>query len=149
MPPRAQAARRSDILLLAVTKKFPASRHREAYDLGLREFGENYVQEFEAKRTELAVCPRALPPDRASAIQQIQESRRDFSTSFRPSIPPNWRDAWRKPTTVGRHDRSEALRRKLPRPARRRARSPALTEAIRRSAEPEAFGIDDDAALVG
>ena len=45
--------RRSDITLLAVTKKFPASNIREAYDLGLREFGENYVQEFEAKRSEL------------------------------------------------------------------------------------------------
>ena len=37
------------ILLLAVTKVFPASVIREAYDLGLREFGENYVQEFEGK----------------------------------------------------------------------------------------------------
>jgi pyridoxal phosphate enzyme (YggS family) len=37
------------ITLLAVTKIFPASVIREAYDLGLREFGENYVQEFEGK----------------------------------------------------------------------------------------------------
>lgn len=51
--------RRSDITLLAVTKKFPASVMREAYGLGLREFGENYVQEFEAKRSELAHCPGA------------------------------------------------------------------------------------------
>ena len=48
--------RRSDITLLAVTKKFPAGVVREAYELGLREFGENYVQEFESKRTELAGC---------------------------------------------------------------------------------------------
>ena len=39
----------ADILLLAVTKVFPAEIIREAYDLGLREFGENYVQEFEGK----------------------------------------------------------------------------------------------------
>lgn len=39
----------SEILLLAVTKIFPASTILEAYDLGLREFGENYVQEFEGK----------------------------------------------------------------------------------------------------
>jgi pyridoxal phosphate enzyme (YggS family) len=45
---------RSDITLVAVTKKFPASVIREAYDLGLRVFGENYVQEFEAKQPELA-----------------------------------------------------------------------------------------------
>ena len=50
---------RSEITLLAVTKKFPASVIRDAYDLGLREFGENYVQEFEAKRAELGGCPGA------------------------------------------------------------------------------------------
>jgi PLP dependent protein len=44
---------RSDIQLIAVTKKFPAAVVMEAYQLGLREFGENYVQEFEQKRTEL------------------------------------------------------------------------------------------------
>src|ERR1017187_3221099 len=37
------------ILLLAVTKIFPAEAIRQAYDLGLRDFGENYVQEFEGK----------------------------------------------------------------------------------------------------
>ena len=44
----------ASILLLAVTKVFPASVIRAAYDLGLREFGENYVQEFESKAPELA-----------------------------------------------------------------------------------------------
>ncbi|HEX6894107.1 MAG TPA: YggS family pyridoxal phosphate-dependent enzyme [Bryobacteraceae bacterium] len=48
--------RRSDILLLAVTKKFPASVLRQAYELGLRDFGENYVQEFAGKRADLAGC---------------------------------------------------------------------------------------------
>src|SRR5688572_16160233 len=42
------------ITLLAVTKIFPASVIREAYDLGLREFGENYVQEFDTKSREVA-----------------------------------------------------------------------------------------------
>lgn len=46
--------RREDILLIAVTKKFSAEVIREAYDLGLRVFGENYVQEFEAKHPALA-----------------------------------------------------------------------------------------------
>jgi pyridoxal phosphate enzyme (YggS family) len=45
---------RSDVTLIAVTKKFPASVTLEAYDLGLRHFGENYVQEFEAKHAALA-----------------------------------------------------------------------------------------------
>lgn len=51
--------KRADITLLAVTKKFPPAAIREAYDLGLREFGENYVQEFEVKRTDLADCTAA------------------------------------------------------------------------------------------
>jgi pyridoxal phosphate enzyme (YggS family) len=37
------------ITLIAVTKVFPASAIQEAYALGLRDFGENYVQEFEEK----------------------------------------------------------------------------------------------------
>jgi len=39
----------AQIMLLAVTKLFPAEVIRDAYALGLREFGENYVQEFESK----------------------------------------------------------------------------------------------------
>ncbi len=50
---------RSEILLVAVTKKFPAAVVREAYALGLRDFGENYLQEFETKRGELADCSGA------------------------------------------------------------------------------------------
>jgi PLP dependent protein len=46
--------KREDIVLIAVTKKFPPEVIREAYDLGLRIFGENYVQEFEAKYPALA-----------------------------------------------------------------------------------------------
>src|SRR3982751_6985756 len=42
------------ILLLCVTKVFPAGAIRDAYDLGLRDFGENYVQEFEGKAPEVA-----------------------------------------------------------------------------------------------
>jgi hypothetical protein len=47
----AERARRdpAEITLLAVTKIFPATAIQEAYDLELREFGENYVQEFEGK----------------------------------------------------------------------------------------------------
>jgi len=46
---RRAGRRREEITLLAVTKVFPASVIEEAYSLGLREFGENYVQEFETK----------------------------------------------------------------------------------------------------
>jgi pyridoxal phosphate enzyme (YggS family) len=53
---RAAAGARRDpaeIMLLAVTKVFPASAIRDAYALGLREFGENYVREFETKAPEI------------------------------------------------------------------------------------------------
>jgi len=51
----AERARRdpAGITLLAVTKVFPAAAIREAYEQGLREFGENYVQEFERKAPEV------------------------------------------------------------------------------------------------
>jgi len=45
--------RREDVTLVAVSKTFPASAIREAYKAGLRDFGENYIQEFEAKRPEI------------------------------------------------------------------------------------------------
>lgn len=45
---------RDEITLVAVTKKFPATVMCEAYALGLRIFGENYVQEFAEKRPALA-----------------------------------------------------------------------------------------------
>lgn len=48
-----------EITLIAVTKVFPAEVIREAYALGLRHFGENYVQEFERKLPELAGLPEA------------------------------------------------------------------------------------------
>jgi hypothetical protein len=55
----ARAARRvgrrpEEITLVAVTKVFPASAIREAYELGVRDFGENYVQEFESKYPEVS-----------------------------------------------------------------------------------------------
>jgi pyridoxal phosphate enzyme (YggS family) len=51
----AARARRSvdQVTLLAVTKVFPAQMIRDGWELGLREFGENYVQEFEGKAPQL------------------------------------------------------------------------------------------------
>lgn len=45
--------KRSDVTLVAVSKKFSADRIREAYQAGLRDFGENYVQEFAEKQPRL------------------------------------------------------------------------------------------------
>jgi hypothetical protein len=44
----------SEIALMAVTKTHPPDRIREAYESGLRLFGENRVQEFSAKAATLA-----------------------------------------------------------------------------------------------
>lgn len=46
--------RREEITLVAITKLFPASAIQEAYALGVRHFGENYVQEFEGKARDVA-----------------------------------------------------------------------------------------------
>jgi pyridoxal phosphate enzyme (YggS family) len=53
-----EAARRAarqpeQITLVAVSKTFPAEAIRAAWEAGLRDFGENYVQEFERKSQEL------------------------------------------------------------------------------------------------
>jgi PLP dependent protein len=49
-----RAGRRpEDVALMAVSKTFPAERIREAYDAGLRLFGENRVQEFAGKTDSL------------------------------------------------------------------------------------------------
>ncbi len=61
----------ADIALLAVTKLFPAAAVAEAYALGLREFGENYVQEFAGKAPEL----RGLPGARFHLIGHLQSNK--------------------------------------------------------------------------
>ena len=55
----AQAVQRdpASVGLLAVSKTKPASELREAYDAGLRDFGENYLQEALGKQVELSDLP--------------------------------------------------------------------------------------------
>ena len=69
----AEGARRDPALirLLAVTKIFPAEAIQEAYALGLREFGENYVQEFEGK----APLVSALAGARFHLIGHLQSNK--------------------------------------------------------------------------
>jgi pyridoxal phosphate enzyme (YggS family) len=61
----------SGITLIAVTKVFPASAIREAYEAGLRDFGENYVQEFEFKAPEV----RDLSGARFHLIVHLQSNK--------------------------------------------------------------------------
>jgi pyridoxal phosphate enzyme (YggS family) len=49
----------SDVTLMAVTKTQPATKIIEAYEAGLRSFGENRVQEFAAKRDQLTALEDA------------------------------------------------------------------------------------------
>ena len=63
--------RRDEVTLLAVTKVFPVSAIEQAHELGLREFGENYVQEFEGK----AGVARALAGARFHLIGHLQSNK--------------------------------------------------------------------------
>ncbi len=49
----------AEITIVAVSKTHPAESIRAAYGLGLRHFGENRVQEWEAKRGKLIDCDGA------------------------------------------------------------------------------------------
>ncbi len=60
-----------EITLIAVSKVFPAGAIREAYALGLRDFGENYVQEFEGKAPLL----RDLEGARFHLIGHLQSNK--------------------------------------------------------------------------
>jgi pyridoxal phosphate enzyme (YggS family) len=69
---------RGDVTLVAVTKVFPASVIREAYELGLREFGENYVQEFQGKANEVSDLPGA----RFHLIGHLQSNKAKIASSL-------------------------------------------------------------------
>src|SRR5882757_6554012 len=57
----ARAGRRAEeITLIGVSKTHPASAIVEAYDAGVRHFGENRVQEWEGKRGEVLSLPGAV-----------------------------------------------------------------------------------------
>jgi PLP dependent protein len=56
-----RAGRRADeITIVAVSKTFPPEAIRVAYELGLRHFGENRIQEFEAKHPQLVSLARVI-----------------------------------------------------------------------------------------
>lgn len=63
--------KRSDITLVAVSKKFSAASIREAYQAGMRDFGENYVQELADKKPLL----RDLDGARFHLIGHLQSNK--------------------------------------------------------------------------
>ncbi len=72
------AARRdpASVGLLAVSKTKPSSDLREAYAAGLRDFGENYLQEALSKQAELAdlpLCWHFIGPIQSNKTRAIAE----------------------------------------------------------------------------
>jgi pyridoxal phosphate enzyme (YggS family) len=61
----------NEITLMAVSKTFPAEAIREAYAAGLRTFGENRVQEFAGKASQL----RVLKDARFHLIGHLQSNK--------------------------------------------------------------------------
>src|SRR5579862_3711354 len=49
--------RPEEVALVAISKTFPVESIREAYDAGVREFGESRVQEWETKVQQVADLP--------------------------------------------------------------------------------------------
>ncbi len=74
---RAAGRERSEVRLLPVSKTHPPAVLREAYQLGLRELGENRVQELTSKATELSdldlrwVMVGHLQRNKAGAAAQV------------------------------------------------------------------------------
>ena len=66
----------TSINLLAVSKTKPAAALREAYAAGVRDFGENYLQEARAKQVELAdlpLCWHFIGPIQSNKTRDIAE----------------------------------------------------------------------------
>ena len=64
------------IHLLAVSKTKPAAALREAYAAGIRDFGENYLQEARAKQvelTDLPLCWHFIGPIQSNKTRDIAE----------------------------------------------------------------------------
>lgn len=73
---------RTSVRLIAVSKLHPASVIREAYALGLRDFGENYAQELRDKATELAalegLCWHAIGPVQTKNAKYVAKAATFF-----------------------------------------------------------------------
>ena len=66
----------TSVHLLAVSKTKPAAALREAYAAGIRDFGENYLQEARAKQVELTDLPLSwhfIGPIQSNKTREIAE----------------------------------------------------------------------------
>jgi len=64
----------SEIALMAVSKTMPADRIREAFEAGQRLFGENRVQEFQAKHAELSAASPTVASAAVCNVFDIERS---------------------------------------------------------------------------
>lgn len=67
----AAGRRREDVRLVAVSKTHPPALLREAYALGVRDFGESYAKELDAKRQAL----QDLPDIRWHFVGRVQRNK--------------------------------------------------------------------------
>lgn len=121
---RRAGRRREEIALVAVTKTFPAAAITGAYALGLRDFGENYVQEFEAKAP-----PAPLPGARFHLIGHLQANKSNRAAELFDVIQ-----------TVD----SVRLARRLNDAPRRRAQPLQVLIEVRLSEEPAKTGAEPE-----
>jgi pyridoxal phosphate enzyme (YggS family) len=114
----------ASVRLIAVTKTFPAETIQAAYDCGLRDFGENRVQEFQDKLPNLSVPGAAF-----HFIGHLQ------SNKVRPAMAFDWIQ------TVD----SERLARRLSQSARDAGKTLPLLIEVKLSAEEAKAGVLEDA----
>ena len=145
----ARAGRNPDeITLIAVTKIFPASAIRDAYALGLRDFGENYVQEFEGKWPQV----QDLAGARFHLIGHLQSNKSKLAGDLFQVVQTvdsaklaRRLDALARPLEV-------MLEVKLSEEESKHGAAPeelpALVEAVRACPNPDPHRSDDHAALV-
>lgn len=80
----------SSVTLVAVSKRQPGSAIREAYALGLRDFGENYAQELRDKAAELADLEglrwHAIGPLQTNKARYVADAAHTFHALDRLSV---------------------------------------------------------------
>ena len=138
------------ITLLAVTKIFPAQAILDAWQLGLREFGENYVQEFEGKHPAVAGLAGArfhlighLQSNKARRAAELFHAIQTVDTARAGAA------AGRGRPPAGHHAGGEALAGAGQRPAPRRTNCPPWPPPCAPARNLRLTRVDDHAAVVG
>jgi len=116
--------RREEITLVAVTKTFPAEMILQAYGLGLRDFGENYVQEAQSRWPELRT---RFPDVELHLVGALQTNKARVAVALFDVIQ-----------TLDRPSLARALAKELGRPD---ARTRRLLVEVNLAEEPQKAGL--------